>query len=67
MRLRSTHLPVLKTGAMEAEQKPGVTVVFRTPTKFDVAERSVVTESALSTPNLTGVAVVAADPNSLEA
>ncbi len=57
---------LLKAGAMEAGQKLGVTVVFRTPTKFDVAEQSVVTESALSTPNLKGVAVVAADPNSLE-
>jgi hypothetical protein len=31
---------LLKAGAMEAGQKLGVTVAFRTPTKFDVAEQS---------------------------
>jgi hypothetical protein len=43
-----------------------VTAVFRNPATFDVAQQLNVTQSALTYPNLKGVSVVAADPNSLE-
>ena len=40
--------------------------MFRNPATFDVAQQLNVTQSALTYPNLKGVGVVAADPNSLE-
>ena len=57
---------LIEIGANEAGEALGVEVVFRTPPTFDVAAQLAVTESALSIPNLAGVSVVAADPNSLE-
>jgi ABC-type sugar transport system substrate-binding protein len=56
----------IKRGALQAGTALNVTVVFRNPTTFDVAQQLNVTQSALSYPNLKGVGVVAADPNSLE-
>jgi ribose transport system substrate-binding protein len=56
----------LKIGGLKAGQELGVDVVWRTPQTFDVAQQLDVTESALTYPNLKGVAVVAADPNGLE-
>jgi ribose transport system substrate-binding protein len=56
----------LKIGGLKAGQVLGVDVVWRTPQTFDVAQQLDVTESALTYPNLKGVAVVAADPNGLE-
>jgi ABC-type sugar transport system substrate-binding protein len=56
----------IKTGALQAAQALDVTVVYRTPTTFDVAQQLNVTQSSLTYPNLKGVSVVAADPNSLE-
>src|SRR5205823_2076375 len=43
-----------------------VKLSWLTPTTFDVSQQRQITESALSLPNLKGVSVVAADPNSLE-
>ncbi len=56
----------IKAGALQAGQELGVTAVFRNPATFDVAQQLNVTQSALTYPNLKGVSVVAADPNSLE-
>src|SRR6266581_446109 len=56
----------IKTGFLKAAQDLNVEAIFRTPPTFDVAGQANVTQSALSYPNLKGVAVVAADPNGLE-
>jgi len=53
-------------GALSAGPALHVKVIVRRPTTFDVAQQLNVTQSALTYPNLKGVAVVAADPNSLE-
>jgi ABC-type sugar transport system substrate-binding protein len=57
----------IKQGAFQAAKALNVTVVFRTATtEGDVAQQLNVTESSLTYPNLKGVSVVAADPNSQE-
>jgi ribose transport system substrate-binding protein len=56
----------LKVGAKAAAKALGVKLSWLTPTTFDVSQQRQITESALSLPNIKGVSVVAADPNSLE-
>ena len=56
----------LKVGAIAAAKALHVKLSWLTPTTFDVAQQESITESALSLPNLKGLSVVAADPNSLE-
>lgn len=56
----------IKKGFLQAADDLKVEAIFRTPPTFDVAGQANVTQSALSYPNLKGVAVVAADPNGLE-
>jgi ABC-type sugar transport system substrate-binding protein len=56
----------IKIGFARAGTDLGVEAIFRTPPTFDVPAQYNVTQTALSYPNLKGVAVVAADPNGLE-
>jgi ABC-type sugar transport system substrate-binding protein len=56
----------IKIGFARAGKDLGVEAIFRTPPTFDVPAQFNVTQTALSYPNLKGVAVVAADPNGLE-
>jgi ribose transport system substrate-binding protein len=56
----------LKVGFAQAGKALGVKTLWLTSTTFDVAQQSNITESALSTPGLKAVSVVAADPNSME-
>jgi ribose transport system substrate-binding protein len=56
----------LQVGAKAAGKALKVDVKWLSPTTFDVSAQRQVTESALSLPNLKGLSVVAADPNSLE-
>src|SRR5581483_3370896 len=56
----------LKLGAKAAAKALDVKLSWLTPTTFDVSQQKTITESALSLPNLKGLSVVAADPNSLE-
>src|SRR5580704_6676172 len=48
----------IKKGFLQAAQDLNVEAIFRTPPTFDVAGQANVTQSALSYPNLKGVAVV---------
>jgi len=61
-----TYEPVLEVGALEAAKALHVKLVWRVPETFDTAQQLNITEDALSLPNLRGLSVVAADPNSLE-
>jgi ribose transport system substrate-binding protein len=56
----------IQVGFKAAGKALKVDVRWLAPTTFDVSQQRQVTESGLSLPNVKGLSVVAADPNSLE-